>query len=89
MRVLGLMSGTSADGVDAALAQFTGNPEAPDWALLNTASVPYPSNLQERLIRIAQGEPTSACDLLEASEAVTEMQATAGPNQFQQQHFHP
>ena len=77
MRVLGLMSGTSADGVDAALAQFKGRPEAPDWALLNTASVPYPSGLKQRLIRMAQGEPTSACDLLEMSEAVTEMQATA------------
>ncbi|MGB1196714.1 MAG: anhydro-N-acetylmuramic acid kinase [Synechococcus sp.] len=77
MRVLGLMSGTSADGVDAALAQFHGRPEAPHWDLLNTASVPYPSALKERLIRMAQGEPTRACDVLEMSEAVTEIQAAA------------
>ena len=77
MRVLGLMSGTSADGVDAALAQFKGRPDAPDWALLSTASVPYPAELKERLVHVAQGEPISASHLLEMSVAVTEMQAKA------------
>lgn len=77
MRVLGLMSGTSADGVDAALASFRGRPDAPDWSLLNTASVPYPADLRVRLIQVAQGEPTNVCDLLELSEALTETQAQA------------
>ena len=77
MRVLGLMSGTSADGVDAALAQFRGRPDAPGWALLSTASVPYPAELKKRLVHVAQGEAISASHLLEMSVAVTEMQAKA------------
>ena len=35
MKVLGLMSGTSADGVDAALVSFSGDPKQPRWKLLN------------------------------------------------------
>lgn len=77
MRVLGLMSGTSADGVDAALAQFKGRPDAPGWALLSTASVPYPAELKKRLVHVAQGEAISASHLLQMSVAVTEMQAKA------------
>ena len=38
MRVLGLMSGTSADGIDAVLVDFTGDPSKPKWQILNTFS---------------------------------------------------
>ena len=38
MRVLGLMSGTSADGIDAVLVEFKGEPLNPKWKILNTAS---------------------------------------------------
>ena len=34
MHCLGLMSGTSADGVDAVLARFDGPPQRPQWSLL-------------------------------------------------------
>ena len=38
MRVLGLMSGTSADGIDAVLVDFKGDPSKPKWKILNTYS---------------------------------------------------
>ena len=41
MYVWGLMSGTSADGVDAALVDFRGNLNQPKWKLLNSASIKY------------------------------------------------
>jgi anhydro-N-acetylmuramic acid kinase len=75
MRVLGLMSGTSADGVDAVLAEFRGHPRRPRWRLLERASLPYPAALAEALIAAGQGQPLSAAGVLELAEAVTEAQA--------------
>ncbi len=77
MRVLGLMSGTSADGVDAVLAEFSGPPRNPRWTLIRSASSPYPSELRKRIVAIAQGQATPAADLLELAEAITEQQAKA------------
>jgi anhydro-N-acetylmuramic acid kinase len=77
MRVLGLMSGTSADGVDAVLAEFSGPPRRPRWRLLERASVPYPPDLATALIALGQGQARPSADLLELAEAVTEIQAVA------------
>ena len=77
MRVLGLMSGTSADGVDAVLAHFSGRSATPRWRLLRSVSCPYPSDLRKRILAIAQGEVATAGDLLELAEAITEQQAKA------------
>ncbi|MFM2121712.1 MAG: hypothetical protein RLZZ589_149 [Cyanobacteriota bacterium] len=77
MRVLGLMSGTSADGVDAVLAAFEGPPRRPRWRLLSRASHPYPAELQRQITAIGQGAPCSASELLELGEAITEGQAAA------------
>ena len=77
MRVLGLMSGTSADGVDAVLASFEGPPRRPRWRLLSRAAVPYPNELHNRLIAAGQGQPLGAADVLELGEALTEIQAEA------------
>ena len=77
MRVLGLMSGTSADGVDAVLVNFEGRAQRPRWRLLNRASQPFPADLQQRLIQVGQGLPCTAAELLELGEALTEQQAIA------------
>lgn len=77
MRVLGLMSGTSADGVDAVLVDLRGPCHRPRWRLLASVERPYPPALRQRLIAVGQGEPLSTGELLELSEAVTEQQALA------------
>ncbi len=48
---LGLISGTSLDGVDAALIERTG----PDVRLLQAATTPYPPILREKLQALASG----------------------------------
>jgi anhydro-N-acetylmuramic acid kinase len=77
MKVLGLMSGTSADGVDAVLADFGGPPRRPRWRLLGRAAVPYPAALRSRLIAVGQGTPLQAGEVLELGEALTLVQAEA------------
>lgn len=77
MRVLGLMSGTSADGVDAVLASFRGPMRRPHWTIHSRASVAYPAALRDQIVAVGQGKPTSAAELLELGEALTEVQAQA------------
>ena len=77
MRVLGLMSGTSADGIDAVLVDFTGDPLKPKWRILNTCSYEYPSSTREKIIQVGQGLKISSKDWLELAEEITELNADA------------
>ena len=77
MRVLGLMSGTSADGIDAVLVEFKGNPSKPKWKILNTFSYEYPSSTRERIIQVGQGLKINSKDWLELAEEITELNAFA------------
>jgi len=60
---VGLMSGTSMDGIDAALVRITGPPEKPRVRLLAFITLPYPWWLQKRLLHAAGGESTTAGEL--------------------------
>jgi len=54
MLVLGLMSGTSADGIDVALARISGAPPNLNAKLLGHTSVKFPSALQKEILRVAE-----------------------------------
>ncbi|MEX0891095.1 MAG: anhydro-N-acetylmuramic acid kinase [Gemmatimonadota bacterium] len=41
MKLLGLMSGTSLDGIDAAVVELSGSADALTWSVLGFVSVPY------------------------------------------------
>ena len=77
MRVLGLMSGTSADGIDAVLVEFKGHPSKPKWKILNTGSYEYPSSTREKIIKVGQGLKINSKDWLELAEEITELNASA------------
>lgn len=55
MRIIGLMSGTSADGVDAALVEWDSDTAPRPFRLIAFCETPYPSELQERIHRLAAG----------------------------------
>src|SRR5246127_5339913 len=61
--VLGLMSGTSADAIDVALAQISGAPPRLTAKLLNHTSVTFPSQLRKEILRVAEQQPISAGNL--------------------------
>ncbi|MFT3790318.1 MAG: anhydro-N-acetylmuramic acid kinase [Rudaea sp.] len=54
---LGLISGTSADGIDVALASFARKPK-----LLAGLTHPYPEDLRRRILALAQGDGRIALD---------------------------
>ncbi len=49
MLVIGMMSGTSADGVDAAIVRFEGKPPALRWELVQHIHLPYQAELQAEI----------------------------------------
>ncbi len=77
MQVLGLMSGTSADGVDAVLVRLEGRSARPRWRILAAAHTPYPPDLRQRLVAVGQGMPLDADAWLTLAEDLTEHQAVA------------
>jgi anhydro-N-acetylmuramic acid kinase len=58
MNVIGLMSGTSADGVDAALVAIGAGAERPALRLLAFETFPYPPGLRARILAVASGGST-------------------------------
>jgi anhydro-N-acetylmuramic acid kinase len=70
--VAGVMSGTSADGVDVALCRISparttraprSNNGSPRIEFLGHAGFPYPRAIRAELLRIMEGGPTTAADL--------------------------
>jgi len=64
MKVVGLMSGTSGDGVDAALVEVRGSGQTLKVTQLAFASHPYPPELQQRILAASvRGTVAEICHL--------------------------
>src|SRR5271168_4587730 len=61
--VLGLMSGTSADGIDVALARISGAPPHLHAKLLGHTSSKFPPALRKEILRVAEQHPIAAGEL--------------------------
>lgn len=81
---VGLISGTSMDGIDAALVEIRGVPEEPRVRLLAFLTLPYPWWLQKRLLGIAGGESTTAAELSRLNALLGELFGDAGARVCQQ-----
>ncbi|MBQ9263053.1 MAG: anhydro-N-acetylmuramic acid kinase [Clostridia bacterium] len=90
--VIGLMSGTSADGMDAALVEITGSGVETKVRQLGFVSLPYTEEMRREILRLAEGKEGGSHDLclfnfllgelsLEACLAVCK-QAEADPRQI-------
>ena len=63
MRVLGMMSGTSADGIDVALARISGAPPSLAVKLEAHHHVAYPAQVRESILRLANGAATTTAEI--------------------------
>jgi anhydro-N-acetylmuramic acid kinase len=62
--VVGIMSGTSLDGVTAAIARFSHGDKGYASELLGVESVPYPDSVRERLAAAASAAPAAEYNAL-------------------------
>jgi len=63
MLVLGLMSGTSADGIDVALARLSGAPPRLRAQLLKHTAVRFPAAVRAEILRVAEQRAITAGEL--------------------------
>jgi anhydro-N-acetylmuramic acid kinase len=63
MLVLGLMSGTSADAIDVALAKISGAPPQLRPELLAHTTIPFPQIVRHEILRVAEQQAVSAGEL--------------------------
>jgi anhydro-N-acetylmuramic acid kinase len=75
--VLGLMSGTSADAIDVALAKISGAPPNLNAKLLNHTTISYPPQTQKEILRVAEQQPISAGQLSQLNFRLGEVFAEA------------
>jgi len=77
MLVLGMMSGTSADGIDVALARISGAPPNLNAKLLGHTSGKFPPALRREILRIAEQQSISAGELSQLNFRLGELFAAA------------
>jgi len=77
MLVLGMMSGTSADGIDVSLARISGVPPNLNAKLLAHTSSTFPSALREEILRVAEQQPITAGALSQLNFRLGELFANA------------
>jgi anhydro-N-acetylmuramic acid kinase len=77
MLVLGLMSGTSADGIDVALASISGAPPQLRAKLLGHTSCKFPPALRKEILRVGEQHPISAGELSQLNFRLGEVFAEA------------
>jgi len=77
MLVLGLMSGTSADSIDVALARVSGQPPRLDAKLLAHTSFKFPPAVQKEILRIAEGTQVIAGELSQLNSRLGKLFAEA------------
>ncbi|MBW4571814.1 MAG: anhydro-N-acetylmuramic acid kinase [Tolypothrix carrinoi HA7290-LM1] len=78
--VIGLISGTSVDGIDAALVDISGTDLDLKIELLAGETYPYPVELRERILAVCAGESISMAELAELDDAIAIAFAQAAQN---------
>ncbi|MEN9871092.1 MAG: hypothetical protein RLZZ171_2080 [Cyanobacteriota bacterium] len=85
MIVIGLMSGTSVDGIDAALVEINGTEQDLQVKLLAGATFAYPQDLRNQILAICGGKALNIAELADLDDAIA-LQFIQAAQQIQAQH---
>ncbi len=77
MRIIGLMSGTSVDGIDAALVEIEGSGSAITTHLLQAETYPYPDELRSQILAVCGGEKLDLESFAQLDDAIAQEFAKA------------
>lgn len=77
MRVIGLISGTSVDGIDAAMVEISGTDVDLKVELKAGATYPYPEALREQILAVCAGAALSMAELAQLDDAIAKSFAQA------------
>jgi anhydro-N-acetylmuramic acid kinase len=77
MLVLGLMSGTSADGIDVALARISGSPPNLHAKLLGHTSINFPPAIRKEILHVAEQRAITAGELSQLNFRLGELFAAS------------
>lgn len=75
--VIGLMSGTSVDGIDAVFVKLSGHKTDLVVELLKAETYPYPDKLRSRIVEVISGRPLSLEKLAQLDDMVANVFAQA------------
>ncbi len=76
-RIIGLISGTSVDGIDAALVEISGSTTDLTVTLLAGETYSYPDALRSQILAVCAGTPLSMSDFAELDDAIAKAFAEA------------
>ena len=74
---IGLISGTSVDGIDAALVEISGSTADLSVTLLAGETYPYPAALRSQILAVCAGAPLSMADFAALDDAIAQVFAEA------------
>lgn len=70
MRVLGLISGTSVDGIDSAVVEISEGAEGIKIDFVQGQTLPYPADLRSAILAVADGSPLSVGALADLDDRI-------------------
>jgi len=80
MLVLGMMSGTSADGIDSALVKISGTPPNLKIKLLGHAKQNFPPQIRKEILRVAEQNPLAPGEFSQLHARLGQLYAEAALN---------